>query len=180
MANLPTRYARALFDISLERGLTAEYMEQAAFIRDTLKNHDFHHIITHPRIPQTEKHAFLDNTFANRIHSDLLSFMKLTVEKNREKYMASALDTLVETIRRHQNYTTAKVISAINLSEKQSNQLRVKLAQKLGRQVELLVKIDTSVIGGFRVHVDGHVFDHTLQRLLRDMKNDMKESKNDF
>jgi len=173
MASLPKRYATALFELSREGGLMPEYLEQAAFISTVMQGEECKRIITHPRIPAAEKFAFLDGAFAGRIHEDLLGFMRLTVTKNREAYLTLALDELVEMIRRYQNHTTAKVISAVALTPEQENQLRAVLARKLGKVVELSVDVDASVIGGFRLHVDGFVFDRTLRRLLKDMKENI-------
>jgi len=170
VADLSTRYARSLFELAVERGLTSDYKEQAAFISTALSDEECQRFITHPRIPVAEKFAFFDGAFAGRVHEDLLGFMRLTVTKNREKFMAPALDALVEMIRRHQNFTTAKVISAIALTPEQESRLKVSLMGKLGKQVELEAEVDASLIGGFRVHVDGHVFDRTIKRLLKDMK----------
>lgn len=174
MADLRTRYGRALFELSLERGLTSDYLEQATFLSATLKDKECQQIITHPRIPVADKHAFLDGAFAGHIHDDLLGFMRLTVTKNREEHLVPALDTLVEMIRHHQNYTTAKVVSAIALTPEQQTQLKISLTRKLGKQIELASAVDPSLIGGFRIHVDGHVFDRTVKRLLKDMKESIK------
>jgi len=176
MADLRTRYARALFELSIERGLTSDYLEQAAFISRELSESECQRIITHPRIPMAEKFAFLDGAFAGMVHDDLLGFMRLTVTKNREEFLTPALDTLVEIIRRHQNYTTAKVVSAIELTPEQQSRLRLALARKLKKQVELVAEVDASVIGGFRLHVDGYIFDRTLKRLLKDMKENISAS----
>jgi len=171
MADLRTRYARALFELSIERGLVLDYLEQAAFISDVLANKEYQRIIAHPRIPQAEKYAFLDSAFKGRIHDDLLGFMRLAVSKNREKFMAPAFVSLVEMIRRHQNFTTAKVVSAVELSPDEQNQLKIRLMRKLGKQVELLTEVDASLIGGIRLHVDGYVLDRTVKHLLKDMKH---------
>ena len=173
MADLSVRYAMALFELSRERGLMPDYLEQAAFISAAVQDAECLRIITHPRIPPAEKFTFLDSAFSGRVHDDLLGFMRLTVTKNREEYLAPALDALVEMIRRHQNHTTAKVVSAVDLTPEQENRLRDVLARKLGKTVELSVEVDKSVIGGFRLHVDGYVFDRTLRRLLKDMKGNI-------
>jgi len=173
MADLSTRYAAALFELALERGLVDDYLQQAAFISAIIREEDCRRVITHPRIPEAEKFAFLDGAFKGRIHDDLLGFMRLTVTKNREAFLAPALDALVMMIRRHQNHTTAKVVSAVALTPEQESQLKIVLTRKLGKTVELSVEVDMSVIGGFRLHVDGHVFDRTLRRLLKDMKENI-------
>ncbi|MCL2362186.1 MAG: ATP synthase F1 subunit delta [Defluviitaleaceae bacterium] len=170
MADLQTRYAKALFELSIERGLTSDYMEQAGFISTAIADPECQRIIAHPRIPMKEKFAFLDNAFAGRVHDDLLRFMRLTVTKNREEFLAPAMDNLVEMIRRHQNFTTAKVVSAFDLTLEQITRLQTALTRKLGKQVEVETETDSSLIGGFRLHVDGHIFDRTIKHLLKDMK----------
>ena len=173
VADLRTRYAKALFELSVERGLTADYLEQAAFISSALADEDFRRIISHPRISMAQKYAFLDGAFAGRIHDDLLGFMRLTVTKNREEFLAPAMDALVEMLRSHHNFTTAKVVSAVTLTSEQQNQLKVVLMRKIGKQIELNIEVDPSIMGGFRLHVDGFIFDRTVKRLLKDMKENI-------
>lgn len=173
MADLSVRYATALFELSIERKLTVDYMQQATFISGIMKDDEYKRIITHPRIPQVEKHAFLDSAFAGRVHEDLLGFMRLTVTKNRESYLVPALDELVGMIRRHMNHSTVKVVSATVLTPDQERRLLSVLTRKLGKTVNLLVEVDVSVIGGFRLHVDGYVFDRTIKRLLKDLKENI-------
>jgi len=172
VADLQTRYARALFDLAIEQGLAGEYLEQAAFISSALKEEGIS-IITHPRLPVKDKYAFLDGAFYGRVHDDLLGFMRLTVTKNREAFLTPALDALVAMIRHHQNFTTAKVVSAVSLNDEQQSQLKLALMKKLSKQVELNMEVDPSLIGGFRVHVDGHVFDRTIKRLLKEMRENI-------
>jgi len=173
MADLQTRYAKALFELAIERGLTADYKEQAVFISSAMSDPEAKRIITHPRIPMKEKFAFLDGAFSGHVHDDLLGFMRLTVTKNREEFLAPAMDNLVEMIRRHQNYTTAKIVSAMPLTDEQILRLRRALMRKLGKQVEIETNIDTSLIGGFRLHVDGHIFDRSLKQMLKEMKENL-------
>jgi len=170
MASLQDRYARALFELAIERGLTSDYLQQAAFIGEVLSDDQTKLVLTHPRIAMADKHAFLDNAFKGRIHDDLLGFMRLTVTKNREEYIADAFEGLVKLIRHHQNFTSATVVSAVALAPEQESRLKVSLMRKLGKQIELNTEVDPSLIGGFRLHVDGHVFDQTLKRMLKDMK----------
>ena len=170
MADLSIRYATALFELSLERRLTSEYMQQAAFISEIMKETEVKRIITHPRIPADEKHAFLDGAFAGRVHADLLGFMRLTVTKNREAYLAPAMDALIDMIRSHMNQATAKVVSASELTPEQERRLLSVLTRKLGKTIALSVEVDPSLIGGFRLHVEGYVFDRSIKHLLKDLR----------
>ena len=169
MSDLSTRYARALFELAIERGIAQDYMEQAGFISYIFKEADCVYMLAHPHISEADKLTFLNNSFAGQVYDDLLGFMHLAVKKNREKFIIPAMDCLVDMLRRHQNYIAAKVVSATPLTPQQERQLREKLARKLGKNVELSVEVDPDVIGGFRVHVDGIIFDKTVRRMLKDM-----------
>jgi len=173
MAKLQTRYAKAMFELSIERGLTDAYKEQATFISIAMSDPETNRIITHPRISIKEKLAFLDAVFTNRVHDDFLGFMRLLVTKNREEFLVLAMDNLVKLILQHQNFTTAKVVSAYSLSNEQLSGLQASLMRKLGKRVDVETEVDIELIGGFRIHVDGYIFDRTIKHLLKDMKENI-------
>ena len=69
---------------------------------------------------------------------------------------------------------SAVVISAAALSEKQVAALETSLSAKLDKPVEISCRIDPSVIGGLRIHVDGFSLDRTVKRQLNDMKDNIQ------
>ena len=174
MADLGIRYATALFEISQEGGLLSDYLEQAQFMRDTLKDEDALRILTHPRITADEKYAFISKAFGESIHQDLLGFMRLVISKNREAYLLPALSKLVDMIKYHQRQTTARVTTAVPLTDAQAAQITATLSRKLGKQVELTVLVDPSVIAGISIHVDGYFLDRTIKTMLKDMKETVR------
>ena len=174
MADLGIRYATALFEMSEEGGLLGEYLKQAQFLCDTLKDEEALLLLTHPLISGDEKNAFLTKAFGEAVHQDLLAFMKLTIAKNREAYLLPALTKLVEMIKTHQRQTTARVVSAVPLSDAQATQISATLSKKLGKQVDLTVIVDPSVIAGISIHVDGCFLDRTVKTMLKDMKEKVR------
>ena len=170
MADLGIRYAAALFEISEESGMLQEYQKQAQFLRDTLVGEGAVSVLTHPRISAGEKTAFLTKTYGGAIHQDLMAFLKLAVSKNREEYIVPALDKLVEMIRARGNQTTAKVVSAVPLTDSQAERLAGALARKLDKKVDLAVLVDPSQIAGLSIHVDGYFLDRTVKTMLKDLK----------
>lgn len=174
MADLGIRYATALFDISQESGLLNDYLEQAQLVRDNIVSEEAQRVLTHPRITSEEKFAFLQKAFGEHIHQDLLGFMRLVVSKNREAFLLPALNKLVEMIKTHKRQTTARVVSAVPLTDEQASQLTMLLAKKLGKQVDIAVLVDPTVIAGISIHVDGYFLDRTVRTMLKDMKENLK------
>ena len=174
MADLSNRYANALFELSKESGLTNEYLEQAVFLQDALKDADCQHVITHPHISTAEKHTFFTEAFGWKIHDDLMGFLRLVVDKSREAFLMPVLASLIDMIKTEQRKTTAKVISAAALDDVQVKTLAALLSRKLNKIVDVSVNVDPSVIGGLYVQVDGFFIDRTLKNSIKDMKHSLK------
>ena len=175
MTDLGIGYATALFDVSSESGMLGDYLKQAQFLCETLSEEGALSILLHPRISASEKYTFLDKTYGGRVHEDLFNFMKLVVSKNREAFLLPALSKLVEMIRVHNNQTTAKVVSAVPLTDQQAEELTRVLEKKLNKQVDLTVFVDTSQIAGISILVDGYFLDRTAKTMLKNLKETVRK-----
>ena len=176
MADLGKRYATALFELGQDGQLLPVFLEQAKGLLGLLQEEDCKAFITHPRVSSADKINFFSTAFDGKIHAHLMGFLQLAVSKNREDFLLSALQKLVDMIRHHQHQTTARVVSAVPLTQAQLEKLAAVLGSRLGKQVDVLVQVNPAVIGGISVHVDGFFMDHTLRFLLRDMKDKVKET----
>jgi len=174
LADLGIRYATALFDISQESGLLDDYLMQATLVRDNIAEDSVQRILTHPRITSNEKFAFLQKAFGDTVHQDLLGFMRLVISKNREAFLLPALNKLIDMIKTHKRQTTARVVSAVPLSDAQATKLTALLSQKLNKQVDVVVLVDPSVIAGISIQADGYFLDRTVRTMLKDMKENIK------
>jgi len=175
MERLSAIYASALFDMALQHDAVDDFLAQAVLLRDSLSDEDCQRVLLHPQISASQKHEFFRNAFAGTIHDDLLGFLFLVADKNRETYLISALNALISLIERHKKMVTAKVLSAAPYDEEQAESLRVMLSEKLDKQVKLELKVDPSVIGGPYIYVDGYYIDWTVKKRLRDLTIHMKE-----
>jgi F-type H+-transporting ATPase subunit delta len=170
MAKLSAYYASALFKLAVEGGTENEVLEQAVFLSDMFKDADLKHVLIHPHISAAEKQAFFGRVFEEKLNRDLLSLIYLTVGKNREAYLVPALSELILLIERHQRKTRAKVVSAVEFTQKQLASLQKTLEKKLNKKVAITVKVNPSVIGGPHIQVDGYFIDMTVKRRLSEMK----------
>jgi F-type H+-transporting ATPase subunit delta len=175
MAELNALYAAALFELAVEAGAEEDFLAQATVIRDALGDEGCRRVLAHPHITPAEKRNFLDQAFSGRVHSHLLNFMYLVIDKNREPYLVPALSSLIGLIENRQRKTTANVITAAELSAEQAEALKQMLSKKLDKQVELSTKIDPAVIGGLYILVDGYLIDRTVKTQLNQLTVSMRE-----
>jgi len=171
MADLSVRYATALFQLSQESGELDTLLNEARFLYSALEKDNGISILTHPLISANEKQTFVDKAFDGRVRPDLTGFIRLTIAKNRETFLLPTFAKLVEMIKLHKNQITARVVSAVPLSDMQKSQIASKLSSKLGKEVDVNVIIDPSQIAGISIHVDGYFLDCTIRTMLKNMKD---------
>ena len=174
MAELSNLYAGALLAIADEGGRCDEFMEQALLIIGALDNDDCRVFLASPRIKPAQKHTFLEEAFGGRVSPALLDFMRLAVDKGREKAILPALSELVRLLEQRSGKARASVLSAFELTREQETALRELLSLKLAREVELTVTVDSSVIGGLHVYAEGLLADLTVAAKLRGMRDGLR------
>ena len=175
MEKLSMLYASALFDLALERGNLDKDLAEASFLRETLQDPEIMRVLLHPHISRNDKQKLLTEAFNSSINDDLLGFLNLAIEKNRQNFIISAVEAFIDLIEKHNNIVTAKVITATQLDEKQSTELRELLTEQLKKEIRLSVSVDPSVVAGPYIYVDGYYLDWTFKTRLRELTAYMKE-----
>ena len=174
MAELSALYADALFKLAVEGGTVDGVYGQAVLLREMLRDADCRKILTHPHIPDGEKRSFFESAFGGGMDKNLFSLLLLSIAKNRETHFIAALKELVLLIDKYNKKATANVVTAVELDGEQVAELRELLSGKLGKHVDVSVKVDPSVIGGPFIYVDGYYMDMTIKKKLQDMAAEMK------
>ena len=94
-----------------------------------------------------------------------------------ERKRLSSLDVAVEEYRRlvneRESVVTAKVTSAVPLTESELAALQSKLEKKSGCTVRTECTVDPSILGGLIVEMDGAVMDGSISHRLREIKEVM-------
>ena len=174
MADLRSRYAKALFELALGKKRTKQYLEQAVLMRDALQNEECRSFIENLHVSGAIKREFLVRIFKEELEADLMGFLHLLIAKKREKIIVSALEELISMLNTYEGKTVANVISAVELRESQLAALRDTLSKKLNKQVEIIPRVDASLIGGLAIHVEGRLVDRTVKTQLNTMNANAK------
>ena len=76
--------------------------------------------------------------------------------------LGSIVEGLAEMVRQATDTVAAEVRSAKPLNEQEQAELRRTLEKKAGRKVEMSIKTDTELIGGFVAKIGSEVFDASV------------------
>jgi len=174
VAQLKDRYAAALIEISEESGQLGEYLEQVKAVYDALNRDECVQFLQHPHIPSAAKKQLFTSLFDGKISADIMGFLFLSVDKNRETLLIPALSAYIDMANKKLGRLEANVVSAAALSKQQLSRLQSVLTAKLQKQVEVKHSVDPGLIGGLYIHVDGRLIDCSIRTQLKRLRESME------
>ena len=160
-------YADALFEVAYEEEIDDLLLNQFSDVRRLFdENPDYVKLLYAPNIAKAERTALLDEAFSGRIHPYLLNFLKLLCENGyiyEYGYCETRYRTYFNTIH---GIVSGVAISAVPLKPEQMEKLRARLYQISGKTVDLINRVDPSVLGGIRLEYEGVELDGTVRQRL--------------
>ncbi len=170
------RYARALFDIALEKNCLQSYSENAALMADTIENTpELGKILLDPGISNEQKLEILKKSFEGA-EDDIFGLFAVLFKKNRQTELTGVLRHFCELVREHEGITVATVESAVELDNDRLEKIRKSLSDNLNKRVETDARVLPELIGGIRISVDGHLIDSSILKQLENLRKELSGS----
>ena len=124
--------------------------------------------LSSPILETDAKKKIIIEIFSNKVNSSLLNFLKLLADRQRIGILTSILERFLEIYRENSNIALATVTSAVELTDEQKGLITQKIINIAGTEkLELVTKIDPSLIGGFVASVGSKVIDASLASQIR-------------
>lgn len=174
MTQTNKEYAEALFTLAVENNMLENYSEALQIIKNSVQeNPDYTLFLDSPAVPLSERLAAVDAAFEKDFHEYIVSFLKLLCENGRIRELINCIDEFDELKRLASNITTATVYSAVELTDSAKEKLITKLEAMSGKTVEAVYVIDSSVLGGIKIEIDGKTIDGSVTNNLKRIKGVM-------
>jgi F-type H+-transporting ATPase subunit delta len=172
------RYASALFSLAQDDRQT-EAVAQALARFDALiaESPDLERLVRSPVFSAADQVKALDAILAGvNIGGVTANFIRLVASKRRLFFIREMMADYRKLYDAHRGVTRADVTSAAALSEAHIAALKESLrAASGGREVDLNVKLDPSIIGGLIVKLGSRMVDGSLKTKLNAIRLAMKE-----
>lgn len=178
MESVHKSYAVALFELANEAKQLELYQEETKAISNILKdNKEFLNLLTNQFINKEDKKQLLDNVFKNKVDAMVLNFLKLLVDKQRFNITLDVFKEFNSLANDYRGIKEGVLYTASLLDEAKVKAIEAKIAQKIGKKVELTMVKDETLIGGFKVVISDLVIDNSIKNKLESLKNDLVEEK---
>ena len=121
-----------------------------------------------PVLEIESKKKVLEKIFSKEVSPSLMNLFKLLADRQRIGYLNSVLERLLELYREQRNIALATVTSATALTEDQQEKMLKTVQSVAGTDnLELDLKVDPNLIGGFIINVGSKVIDASLSGQVR-------------
>lgn len=174
---ISTRYAKALFDLALEKGIEEKVKDDMLLLKEIFgANKDLVKIIISPIIKTEVKDKIIKSVFSQNIHPLSMSFISLIVRKGREGLVIQVAVEYISKYKEFKGIKTAYVKTARKMDNATKNVLIEKLKNITQKQIELIEEVKEDLIGGMVLKIDDQQYDDSIQNKLKKLKKDFKDN----
>jgi F-type H+-transporting ATPase subunit delta len=165
-------YAEALFEVARAEGNLGEVEDELFRFSQTLQGNDeLRDALTDARIPAARRQQIVEDLLGGKASSTTVALVSMVVGTGRARDLPPIIERLVEMSAAEANKEVAEVRSAVPLTDDQRDRLAKALEDATGKQVEVKVVVDPSVLGGIVAQVGDTVIDGSVRRRLDQLKN---------
>jgi len=164
-------YAKALFEVARAEGSLDEVEDELFRFARSYENSDaLRNALTDEMIPAAKRQAIVEDLLGAKTTATTVQLVSMVVGSGRGRDLPAIIDQLVERASSAKNLEVAQVRSAVELTDDQQTRLSAALANATGKQVNLKVVVDPSVLGGIIATVGDTVIDGSVRTRLDQLK----------
>jgi F-type H+-transporting ATPase subunit delta len=165
-------YAEALFGVTRAEGTLGEVEDELFRFSQTLQGNDeLRKALTDAGIPAARRQQIVEDLLGGKASPTTVALVSMVVGTGRARELPNIIKRLVEMSAAEANKEVAEVRSAVPLTDDQRDRLTKALEDATGKQVEVKVVVDPSVLGGIVAQVGDTVIDGSVRRRLDQLKN---------
>ena len=179
VSGMAGRYATALFELALEeKKLDAVAADLDSFRAMLDESADLVRLVRSPVFGAEEQEkalaAVLDKA---KIEGLAKKFLLLVAQKRRLFAVREIIAAFRAFVARHKGEVAAEITVAEPLKDSHLDALKQAIAASAGKNVQLDVKVDPSIIGGLKVKLGSRMVDASLKTKLNSIRIAMKEAR---
>lgn len=175
---LARRYARALFEIALERKILSKVREEIHAFSALLEEHaSLRNFFLSPEHPREAQKKVAEQALADRFSNVFFNFLLVLIDKRRQtltREIVAAFEALYD---RHIRKIRALAITAVPMDEATLGHLRVTLSKSLEMDMELQNRVEPEILGGLVVQVEGKILDGSVRQQLARLRGKILDSR---
>jgi len=185
--SIANRYSKALFEEARDTFVDGQVYEHMGMLRASLKAEpELQMALVNPHVSQETKYKLLMT--ASGVNSGVWTkagnapkvesysptlfarFLRLVLEHHREDKIRMMVLIYGDLYRAYHNIDRVILETAVEVDDEIVTRLVERIKRHTGREVECELRVKPSIIGGFRLRIGDHRYDHSYQTKLEKIK----------
>lgn len=167
------RYAKALLEYT-ERAKVSEevYKQMQILFRNFSLEPRLRTILINPVLREEDRGKLLESAAGGKVGAQLRKFLQLVMRNRREELLQSIALSFMTVYRKAHNISIARMETAVPLPQETQDRIINYIGARTGGEVELDLKVNPEIIGGFIFSMDFREMDASVVRQLKDLKKE--------
>jgi F-type H+-transporting ATPase subunit delta len=173
MANplVAERYAKALFDLAIEKNQVEEVYQDNNLIASTCEeSRELKLLLKSPIINSVKKGHILKEIFSRKVSNLTLTYLLIMVRKKRESFIPEIAQELVDLYLTYKNILKVHFSSPAVPDEEIRAQVVKIMEHYTKSKILLSSEIDEELIGGFVITFQDKQYDASIRRDIENMR----------
>ncbi len=165
-------YARGLFEVARAEGTLDEVEDELfRFARSYESSDALRNALTDEQIPAAKRQAIVEDLLGGKATGTTTQLVSMVIGAGRGRDLPAIIDKLVARASSAKNLELAEVRTAVPLTQDQETRLAAALANATGKQVNVKVVVDPSVLGGVVATIGDTVIDGSVRTRIDQLKS---------
>ena len=162
-------YARGAFEAARETDAFARWSEALALASEIAGTDELHYLSGHPRVGGDRLLELITDIGKDQFDESFTNFLRVVIINGRLELMPEIALQYEQYRRDAEKRIKVEVFSARPMDDKESDELAERLKARFGRDVDMHVEVDESLIGGAIIRAGDKVIDGSVRGRLEQL-----------
>ena len=170
------RYAKTLLRYAVEnQAETSAYGRMQTLAVSLAQVKELQKALENPVLPKEQKLRLLMEASGGGEDEHFVRFLTLVLDKRRERQLLFIAHSYIDLYRAHKHIHMGKLTTAVPLTPEAEERMRRMIASSVNGTVELDLRVDASLKGGFVLQMDSLRMDASVAGQLRHVRRRFEE-----
>jgi F-type H+-transporting ATPase subunit delta len=171
MTDRDTHYAEAFLHVLAAEEHVNECQDELFRLAKIIEGNDeLRQALSDPHTPAARRQQIVEDLLDGKASGTTIGLVSLLVATGRVRHLSDIVDHLLSMTASAGNRVVAEVRSAVDLDDDQKRRLADSLKQATGKDVDIVVVIDPSVMGGVVTQIGDTVIDGSIRARLSKLR----------
>lgn len=173
MNQIAQTYAEALFSLALDENKLSKLQDEGKALSEIIEDNEDFLLLLSSHFMSREERKDVASKILKDFDLDIVNTVKVIIDNNRVDYLKDVLQAFNSLCNEYRGVKEGLIYSAFPLNKETINKIKIKISKIENMDVELISKIDPTLIGGVKVVINSHVYDGSIKNQLEKMQIDL-------